>query len=98
MKINNLDKIIEDYLIRNENKLKINSNDIINGDVFIALQGRNIHGNKYINDALDNGAKYVITDKKEDSFINEKNISEAWGKTIKSAEQKSSEIAYKIVS
>ena len=31
-------------------------------------------------------------------IINEKNISEAWGKTIKSAEQKSSEIAYKIVS
>ena len=30
MKINNLDKIIEDYLISNENKLKINSNDIIN--------------------------------------------------------------------
>ena len=71
MEINNLDKIIEDYLIRNENKLKINSNDIINGDVFIALQGRNIHGNKYINDALNNGAKYVITDKNADSFINE---------------------------
>ena len=74
MEINNLDKIIEDYLIRNENKLKINSNDILNGDVFIALQGRNIHGNKYINDALDNGAKYVITDKNAGSFINENNI------------------------
>jgi murE/murF fusion protein len=42
--------------------------------VFIALQGRNVHGNKYINDALDNAAKYVITDKKTDSFINENNI------------------------
>lgn len=31
-------------------------------------------------------------------FIDGKKISEAWGKTIKSAEQKSSEIAYKIVS
>ena len=31
-------------------------------------------------------------------MVNEKKISEAWGKTIKSAEQKSSEIAYKIVS
>ena len=74
MKINNLDKIIEDYLIRNENKLKINSNDILSGDVFIALQGRNIHGNKYINDALDNGAKYVITDKNAGFFINENNL------------------------
>jgi len=71
MKINNLDKIIEEYLISNENKLKINSNDILNGDVFIALQGRNNHGNKYINDALDKGAKYVITDKKQGSFANE---------------------------
>ena len=71
MKINNLDKIIEDYLFRNEKKLKINSNDILSGDVFIALQGINIHGNKYINDALDKGAKYVITDKKPGSFANE---------------------------
>ena len=77
MKMNNLDKIIEDYLIRNENKLKINSNDILSGDVFIALQGRNIHGNKYINDALDNGAKYVITDKNAGSFLNENNTSNA---------------------
>jgi UDP-N-acetylmuramoyl-tripeptide--D-alanyl-D-alanine ligase len=46
----------------------------LSGDVFIALQGRNIHGNKYINDALDNGAKYVITDKNVGSFINENNI------------------------
>ena len=74
MKINNLDKIIEDYLFRNENKLKINSNDITSGDVFIALQGRNIHGNKYINDALDNGAKYVITDKNAGLLVNKNNI------------------------
>ena len=74
MKINNLDKIIEDYLIRNEKKIKINSNNILSGDVFIALQGRNIHGNKYINDALNNGAKYVITDKNAGSFINKNNV------------------------
>ena len=74
MEINNLDKIIEDYLIRNENKLKINSNDILNGDVFIALQGRNIHGNKYINEALDNGAKYIISEKNVGSFTNGNNI------------------------
>ena len=70
MKIHNLDKIIEDYLIRNENKLKINSNDILNGDVFIALQGRNIHGNKYINNAFGNGAKYVVTNRKWDENLN----------------------------
>ena len=74
MKLNNLDKIIEDYLLRNENKLKIHSNDILNGDVFTALQGKNTHGNKYINEALDNGAKYIVTDKNLGSFTNENNI------------------------
>ena len=32
-----LNKIIENYLIQNENKVKINSREILNGDVFIAL-------------------------------------------------------------
>ena len=32
------------------------------------------HGNIYVNDALDNGAKYIITDIYLDSFTNENNI------------------------
>jgi ribonuclease-3 len=51
--------------------------------------------------------KFINTDKKGPDhkkeylmqlFVDGEKISEAWGKTIKSAEQKSSEIAYKIVS
>ena len=40
--------LIENYIINNENKLKINSNEIVNGDIFLALQGNNCHGNKFI--------------------------------------------------
>ena len=74
MKNNYLDKTIEDYLIKNRDKLKINSNNISKDDVFIALKGKNKHGNKYVNVSLNNGAKYIVTDKKSSSFTNKKNI------------------------
>ena len=56
--------IIKKYLINSSNKIKINSKEIKNNDVFLALEGSNYHGNKYINDALNSGAKFCITDKK----------------------------------
>ena len=58
-------KLIEHYIINNENKLKINSNEIVNGDIFLALQGNNFHGSKFINHAIQNGAYYIISDNKE---------------------------------
>ena len=57
-------KLIEQYIIYNENKLKINSNEITNGDIFLALQGNNYHGNKFIEASINNGAKFCLTDKK----------------------------------
>ena len=57
-------KLIENYIINNENKLKINSNEIIKGDIFLALQGKNYHGNKFIKKSINNGAKFCLTDKK----------------------------------
>ena len=71
--MNNFENEIEDYLISNSNKIKINSQNIIEGDVFCALQGSNSHGNKYISNALSKRTKYVITDRKWDENIN-KNI------------------------
>ena len=56
--------LIENYIINNENKLKINSNEIANGDIFLALQGNNYHGNKFIEASINNGAKLCLTDKK----------------------------------
>ena len=63
MLINNLELEIENYLIDNFNKLKINSNEINKGDVFVALQGKNQHGNNFVEKALGNGAKFIITNK-----------------------------------
>ena len=56
--------LIENYIINNENKLKINSNEIANGDIFLALQGNNYHGNQFIESSINNGAKFCLTDKK----------------------------------
>ena len=54
---------VKKYIISSKNKVKINSKDIKKNDVFLALKGSNIHGSKFINDALNAGAKYCITDK-----------------------------------
>lgn len=62
----NLKNEIENYLIDTTNKIKINSQNVQAGDVFIALQGSFTHGNKYINNAFNNGAKHVVTDRKWD--------------------------------
>ena len=61
MKIN---KKIQKYLINSSGKIKINTKDLKKNDVFIALQGSKIHGNKFIYEAFSAGAKYIITDKK----------------------------------
>ena len=59
---------IEKYLINSSDKIKINTKNIKKNDIFIALKGSKVHGNKFINEAFDAGAKYIITDKK---FSNE---------------------------
>tara|TARA_Y100000590_G_scaffold428439_1_gene539744 strand:+ start:102 stop:1484 length:1383 start_codon:yes stop_codon:yes gene_type:complete len=63
-------KLIEKYIIENHNKIKINSKDISKGDVFLALKGNNVHGNKFIKSSIENGAKYCLTDKKIQSKKN----------------------------
>ena len=55
-------KKITEYLISNFDKIKIHSNQIKKGDVFLALKGKNNHGNAFIDDAIKNGARYIITD------------------------------------
>ena len=65
---------VEENLFDHEKKLKINSKDILYGDIFIALQGINTHGNDYVQQALNKGARYIITDKKTDLFTNKTNV------------------------
>ena len=44
-------------------RIKTNSKDIEKGDVFVALKGINSDGHDYINDAIDNGASYIICER-----------------------------------
>ena len=69
-----LQERIKKYIITSSNKVKINSKDIKKNDVFLALKGSNIHGNKFINNALNAGAKYCITDKETKISKNSKKI------------------------
>ncbi len=65
-----LSEQVTDYLLNNEGKAKISSLEISKGDVFLSLLGKKTHGNQYIPDAINKGAKYIITDRKlEDNYI-----------------------------
>ena len=66
---NCLNEKVKDYLLNNEGKAKISSLEIAKGDVFISLLGSKTHGNRFIPDAINKGAIYIITDRKlEDKF------------------------------
>ena len=67
-------QVITDYIFNNCDKVKINSKDINKGDVFIALSGEKNHGNKYISDALKNGAKYIVTNELSKNYLDKSNI------------------------
>lgn len=58
---------IEKYIYNKYNLVKIDSRNIKKGDIFLALRGNNNHGNEFILNAIKNGAKYCITDKKFNS-------------------------------
>ncbi len=55
----------EKYILEKSNKVKISSKEINKGDVFLALKGKNFHGNQFINSSLRRGAKYCLTDNKK---------------------------------
>ena len=54
----------EKYILKKSNKVKISSKEINKGDIFLALKGKNFHGNQFINSSLRRGAKYCLTDNK----------------------------------
>ena len=65
---------ISKYIINNQSKIKINSKDVKKNDVFIALKGKKYHGNQFIEDAFEAGAKYCITDKEYNKSSIKKNV------------------------
>ena len=71
---NNLKNKIILYILDSKNKIKINSNYLQRGDIFVCLKGEKAHGNKYIKEALKKGSKYIITDNKFNLPTNKNNI------------------------
>ena len=60
----NIKSKLEEYIILKKDKVKISSKEIKKNDIFLALNGKNYHGNKFINSSIKNGAKFCITDNK----------------------------------
>ena len=60
----NIKSKFEEYVFTTKEKIKISSKEIKKGDIFLALKGKNYHGNKFIKSALRKGAKFCLTDNK----------------------------------
>ena len=54
------------------NNIKFNSKDCKSNDIFFAINGTNLNGNNYINDAINNGAKIIVSNLKFEGFNNHK--------------------------
>ena len=63
------EKKIISYILNNSQKIKINSNEVKKNDVFLALKGKKLHGNKFIDNSFSNGAKYCISDGRVDKKL-----------------------------
>ena len=59
--INNIDK---KYSYQKFNGINFNSKKCKKGDIFFAIKGNNANGNIYIKDAINRGAKIIISDQK----------------------------------
>ena len=57
----NLDK---KYLNHSFSKIEFNSNNCEKNDIFFAIRGTKINGNRFINNAIKNGAKTIVSDLK----------------------------------
>ena len=54
------------------NNIRFNSKECKFNDIFFALSGKNLNGNNYINDAINNGAKIIISNSNFEGFNNNK--------------------------
>jgi len=64
---------IHELFLKN-NSISTDTRKVSKGDLFFALKGDNFNGNKFANQALDKGAKYVIIDEEEYCTNKEKTI------------------------
>ena len=75
MEIQKIINKISTLNIINPQKIEItsihyNSTKCIANSIFVAIEGNNVDGNKYIPDAINNGAKVIITSKTNLNYIN----------------------------
>ena len=54
------------------NNIKFNSRNCKPNDIFFAIKGNDLDGKKYINDAIKNGAKIIVSDLKLEGFNKKK--------------------------
>ncbi len=57
--INNIEKKFSNHSFK---RISFNSKNCKTGDIFFSIKGKNVDGNLYIKDAINNGAKTIISD------------------------------------
>ena len=70
MKVENL----YDILQKCDHKVSTDTRNIIKESIFFALKGKNFDGNNFAAEALKNGARYCIVDRKDISILDERII------------------------
>ena len=48
--------------------IKINSKEVVNNDIFVAIRGDSFDGHDFINEAIENGASLIICEKCDFDF------------------------------
>ena len=66
-----LEKLDGSYSKHKFRKVSSNSKKIKNGDIFFAIKGHSKNGNLFINDAITNGAKTIISDRNFSGYKND---------------------------
>ena len=54
--------------------IRFNSRECKQNDIFFAIKGSNLDGKKYIDDAINNGAKIIISNNRLEGFNKKKNF------------------------
>lgn len=65
-----IDKINKKYCYKKFNAINFNSKKCKNGDIFFAIKGNKFDGNKYIKDAIANGARTIVSNQKFEGYKN----------------------------
>ena len=67
-----LKNINKKYKSINFKNIRLNSKECKKGDIFFALKGNQLNGNNYINEAIKNGAKIIVSNLKFEGFNKDK--------------------------